>query len=396
MPIMMRRSGMNLRGAALSLHGLIAAAAVAVFFCSTAPQQSQAADVAPPVNAKLLSAQTAIIPGSSTEVGVLLEMAHGWHTYWAYSGDAGFPTKVEWTLPEGFKAGPIEWPTPEGILEPGDIMTYAYGGRVLLITKIEVPQGASGKAKIKAKVSWLACNELCVPGSADVELTLPAANSASPANAELFSTVRSQLPADSLPPYSLSWSRSGKFLQLDIGGLPAGMNAELFPLPAQGEAVGHLQTISPGTLRIEAEDPFHGVLAVGAGQPRKSWLVSNQSPQSASSHPIGRCPNSYDRPLLWISWRTDPELDAVRTPSHLAENFRFHQTVQRRSKEDPFPRHRLHGRDLRLVHRTGVTGHRAKVRGLGGHVGFPISKPLVQYRNRQPSLRFCAESLRRI
>ena len=258
------------------------AAAIAFFFTAAGPLRSQTLDGPPPVTAKLVSAQAAVVPGRSLEVGVLLDMAPGWHTYWAYSGDAGLPTKIDWSLPEGFSAGPIQWPTPKGLLEPGDIQTYAYGGRVLLIVNIAVPSDAQGEAKLQAKVSWLACREMCVPGSAEVELTLPVAGASGLANPSLFSTFRAQLPAASPPPYRLTWSRRAEFLQLGIAGLPPGAKAELFPLPGAGQAVGHTQTVSPDTLRIQAESPFNGVLAVGDGPTRMSWLVSNISaPTSA-------------------------------------------------------------------------------------------------------------------
>lgn len=99
-----------------------------------APQAS--AQSAPLVRAQLLADTNAIVPGQSFQAGLLLEMADGWHTYWEYSGDAGLPTTIQWQLPKGFTAGPIDWPVPEAKLEPGDIQTYAYGGRVLLLTKI--------------------------------------------------------------------------------------------------------------------------------------------------------------------------------------------------------------------------------------------------------------------
>jgi len=272
---------------------LIVAAVIAVFFPGTGLLRSETPDGQPPVTVRLVSSQTAIVPGKPLDVGVLLEMAPGWHTYWAYSGDAGLPTKIDWKLPEGFAAGPIQWPAPEGLLEPGDIQTYAYGGRVLLITKIAVPPGVKGEVKFQAGISWLACQELCVPGSAEVGLSLPVAPTSVPANAELFTTFRARLPADSPPPYPLTWSRDAQFLQLHIAGLPTGTKAELFPLPGAAQNVGHPRIVSPGTLRIEAESPFRGVLAVGDGPARKSWFVSNKIAPPAAGAPAS--------PGLWMA-----------------------------------------------------------------------------------------------
>jgi DsbC/DsbD-like thiol-disulfide interchange protein len=54
------------------------------------------------VKAALLADASAIVPGKSFTVGLLLRMAPGWHTYWKFSGDAGLPTEIKWKLPPGW------------------------------------------------------------------------------------------------------------------------------------------------------------------------------------------------------------------------------------------------------------------------------------------------------
>jgi DsbC/DsbD-like thiol-disulfide interchange protein len=44
------------------------------------------------VKAELLADTNAIVTGKTFTIGLLLRMAPGWHTYWAFSGDAGLPT----------------------------------------------------------------------------------------------------------------------------------------------------------------------------------------------------------------------------------------------------------------------------------------------------------------
>ena len=109
------------------------------FFSAARAQVNQIVEGQTLVSASLLADTTALTPGKPFEVGLLLEMAPGWHTYWEYPGDAGLPTTIAWTLPEGFGAGPIQWPLPRRILEPGDIEVYAYKDKVLLITTILPP-----------------------------------------------------------------------------------------------------------------------------------------------------------------------------------------------------------------------------------------------------------------
>ncbi len=73
------------------------------------------------VHAQLLAEADGIVPGKAVTVGLQLRTEPGWNTYWQYAGDAGIPTRIDWTLPAGFKAGPIEWPLPQRIEDPGDI-----------------------------------------------------------------------------------------------------------------------------------------------------------------------------------------------------------------------------------------------------------------------------------
>ncbi len=245
------------------------------------------------VRAQLLADTSAIVPGQPFQAGLLLEMADGWHTYWEYSGDAGLPTSIEWQLPEGFTAGPIQWPVPEAKLEPGDIQTYAYSGRVLLITTITPPAQVSGNITLKAKADWLVCKETCIPGGAEVELTLPVAANSSPANAALFEEFRALLPSEKLPPYPLSWKRTGNQLTLEVSELPANTPLALFPLPGENQSVGHPAFLPPSTLQIQASGEFRGVLAVGDGPAKRAWFVSEKSTPATTATP--------DTMSLWLA-----------------------------------------------------------------------------------------------
>jgi thiol:disulfide interchange protein/DsbC/DsbD-like thiol-disulfide interchange protein len=148
-----------------------------------------------PVQARLLAASSALEPGAVVRVGVELTMQEGWHTYWAFSGDAGMPTEVSWDLPPGFVAGPLEWPLPHKYEEEGDLVVYGYADEVLLLTDIKLPDSivAGDTLRLAAEVSWLVCRELCMPGGDEVELYIPVGRS-QPQNSALFTRYENQLP----------------------------------------------------------------------------------------------------------------------------------------------------------------------------------------------------------
>jgi hypothetical protein len=100
-------------------------------------------------------------------VAVRLDPDPGWHTYWRNAGDTGSPTTVRWSLPEGWSAGPVQWPTPERIDSDGTV-SYGYEGPVDLVVELKTPDGEVTGATLRARVDWLVCKDVCISGSADL------------------------------------------------------------------------------------------------------------------------------------------------------------------------------------------------------------------------------------
>jgi thiol:disulfide interchange protein DsbD len=165
-----------------------------------APADGASAVVTQPhVTAELIPESTTVEAGKPFDVALHLHADDGWHTYWVNPGDAGLATTIKWTLPDGFTAGPIQWPTPEKHAM-GPLMTYGYSGDVYLLTTITPPKSDLPQHfDIKAKAAWLVCQEECVPGKAELSLTLDSGfmNLRLPKeNTELFAEARKRLPVE--------------------------------------------------------------------------------------------------------------------------------------------------------------------------------------------------------
>src|SRR5216110_2567155 len=191
------------------------------------------------VKAELLADTNAIIPGKPFTIGLLLRMAPGWHTYWAFSGDAGLPTELKWNLPSGWKVGEIQWPIPMKTIDPGDIETYGYENEVLLMQEITPPQKLDNSTvKLSAEANWLVCEKICIPGSATPQLELPVSTTSQQANSEVFARYRRLLPQNwpDSNPAKANWSRIGRDLRLKVTSETLANHAalDLFPLPEQG------------------------------------------------------------------------------------------------------------------------------------------------------------------
>ncbi len=159
----------------------------------------------------ILAADTAKA-GDTVWAGVDMKMEPAWHTYWKNPGAAGLATKIEWHLPAGVTAGEIQWPLPEK-LSPAEVTTYGYDNEVVLLVPLKLAADLKpGPLDLKAKVSWLECKEVCIPGSGSVQATLNIGTETKPsANAALLQSWQEKVPpsAESYPwPASTWWERS--------------------------------------------------------------------------------------------------------------------------------------------------------------------------------------------
>ena len=251
------------------------------------------------VQARLLASVDAVAPGDSLYLGIQLVMDEGWHTYWRFAGDAGLPTEVAWLLPDGFEADELLWPVPNRFEEPGNLVVYGYADSVLLMSRVRVPENLSvGKdVMVGAEVSWLACRELCIPGDAELYLTLGVG---SPSNqvsettrfARTLKRVPSTLVEDERVNVSSRAEWQGEIVQVDLQAaaepnhipavlldfFPIGNDSfesiSVVPLPGRDAAAGR----SPGEpqLRLlvtpfakEFGSELNGVLVYRLEQDRK-------------------------------------------------------------------------------------------------------------------------------
>jgi thiol:disulfide interchange protein DsbD len=255
------------------------------------------------VKAELLADTAAVVPSKPFTVGLLLQMATGWHTYWQFSGDAGLPTEIKWNLPPGWKVGEIQWPIPLKTNDPGDIQTYGYQDEVLLMQEITPPANVSA-VKLSAEANWLVCEKICIPGSVKIDLDLPVATTADSKNTELFARYRRLLPQnfpDSKAAAS-NWSRTGNDLHLKIASdqLANYQSIDFFPLPEGNAVVGHpsveARKGNEVTFRIPVESPDKNLSAMPGlvvfsklpnGNDRAAWqlgapaIVAAQAEQSS-------------------------------------------------------------------------------------------------------------------
>lgn len=125
--------------------------------------------------AELVSEVASVKPGQSFDVALRLELDPHWHVYWKNPGDTGLAPAIDWSVPEGVQVGELEFETPGKIITPPDFVSYGYEGVVYFLAKVTVSEGLeSGQTiTLNADASWLACEQMCIPGGAKLSLELP-------------------------------------------------------------------------------------------------------------------------------------------------------------------------------------------------------------------------------
>ncbi|WP_260680364.1 protein-disulfide reductase DsbD [Thalassotalea sp. PS06] len=134
-------------------------------------------------------------PGSEQWIGILLEPEDEWHTYWQNPGDSGEAPTINWSSDAELQFGHIQWPIPKAI-PVAHLVNYGYEGANLLMVPVQVPENLNqDNITIDASLSWLVCKEDCIPGWADLSLTLPVQQQSQPSTSKpLFDDQRQSLP----------------------------------------------------------------------------------------------------------------------------------------------------------------------------------------------------------
>lgn len=151
-----------------------------------------------PLTVTLVSEVESIQPGRPFHVGLLLHHGPGYHSYWKYPGIVGVPTSIDWTLPDGFSAGEIEWPEPERVYMH-EIRAQGFERDVLLPIRIVPPTNLQSRTTVRlaGHSTWMSCAKRCHPGHSEVALELPVKAEVPVRNeayAAMFAAERNRVP----------------------------------------------------------------------------------------------------------------------------------------------------------------------------------------------------------
>ncbi len=258
-------------------------------------------------------------PADSREVvvGLRLEHEEKWHTYWLQPG-TGLPTTIEWQLPPGWSAGPIRWPAPERVFDTaGNLTGNGYEGVVFLPVSLTPPRDLSADAPVtlRARVEWLMCKDVCIPGEAELSLTLQ------------------PTPAGAMTTSNVTDSPEGEALLATLEALPT-------RLPADWSARATRADSAARTIRLRVTAPASASL----GERGEAWFFDADA-HIAYDHPQPRAPDATEGSgelalLLTVSEYAPAELPRLRGVLTFANGpaFELDLPVEFAAEEDGEPR----------------------------------------------------------
>lgn len=274
--------------------GLAAGAALAA---DAAPASDALVDTVktPRVTATLAPALSVAAPGATVPMVLHQRIIDGWHTYWENPGDSGQRIAIDWQLPDGVTAGELRYPVPEAI-PVGPMMNYGYAGEAAVLAELAISADwpAGRPVPVRARATWLVCEQICIPEDADFALTLPTAAEPVPLQSTraLFDQALAALPQPA--PWPVSVREDGDTLVIAINAaLDPTTARDAYFFPRHWGHVNHAAEqrirVTSGSVELILEkgdippgELLDGVLALG-GAARTGYLISASLGAAAES-----------------------------------------------------------------------------------------------------------------
>lgn len=153
-----------------------AAAVLAAALVTITPRAGLAADASPWASSS--HAAVRLIAGAPTRqggtpvlrAGIAFKLERGWKTYWRYPGDAGVPPRFDFGGSLNLADARVLWPAPHRFEDAGQF-SIGYTEDFVMPLRI-TPRDAAAPVRLRLKLDYAICANICVPVDAVLELEL--------------------------------------------------------------------------------------------------------------------------------------------------------------------------------------------------------------------------------
>ncbi len=170
-----------------------------LFLCllfGTGPARATAGDWQsnPQLRVRLISAVAGTGDLATVPLGLEVQLAPGWKTYWRMPGDAGAPPQLDWPADNNPNLAQItfDFPAPQRHSVAG-LESIGYQDHIVFPLSV-TPKQIGGALPLQAKLTILSCAEQCIPSDFTLQLTVPAGAATPSAEAPLIEAAQAQVP----------------------------------------------------------------------------------------------------------------------------------------------------------------------------------------------------------
>lgn len=106
----------------------------------------------------------------SYSAGIEFSLEPGWHTYWRFPGESGIPPMIDFSASRNLGSADVLYPAPSRYND-GFSNSIVYHDAVVLPVAV-TPEGTASPVELSLSLQFGVCKDICVPGEAELSLTL--------------------------------------------------------------------------------------------------------------------------------------------------------------------------------------------------------------------------------
>jgi thiol:disulfide interchange protein len=208
---------------------------------------SSMAQEGPNATIDVFSSQSAIQAGDIFDIAIRQNIIDGWHTYWVNPGDSGEAMTIDWALPQGVNISSIKEPVPHRI-DYDPLVNFGHRGQPIFIQTVSVSDDFEGQTfDLNGTAYWLVCDDICIPESQKISLSIPVGNESQQANNFIFETAHANMPQS--VDWKTSLTKKGDEVVLAVS-VPSDLHNQILDVDLFPTTWGIVQTTSDVTSEI--------------------------------------------------------------------------------------------------------------------------------------------------
>ena len=202
----------------------------------------------PKATIDVFALQSAVQAGGFIDIAIRQNIIDGWHTYWINPGDSGEAMTIDWELPKGISVSDLREPTPDKFFyDP--LVNFGHKGQPIFTQTVSLwPEYPTGTLDLKGTVYWLVCDDICIPESQEIKLSIPVIESeVQNINDDIFERANASMPQK--VDWKTSFSQKGDDVVLTIS-VPSDLHNQMLDVDLFPTTWGIIKTTSDVTSEI--------------------------------------------------------------------------------------------------------------------------------------------------